>query len=75
MDPVQEAAGLHASGKQRPISAVQAGTFYERADFKVELIVYFFGHGFHFYVKIITAITVDGFRNSKEAVSYHMPEL
>ena len=43
MDLVQEAAGLHASGKQRSVGAVQAGTFYERADFKIELIVNFFG--------------------------------
>ena len=75
MDLVQEAAGLHASGKQRSIGAFPAGTFYKGADFKIELIAYFFCHWFHFYIMIIATITVDGFRNSKEAVPYHRPAL
>jgi hypothetical protein len=48
MNFVQKATGLHTSGKQLSVVAVQAGTLYEGADFKIELIVYFLGHWFHF---------------------------
>ena len=49
MNSLQEAAGLHAAGKERPVGAFQAWTFYKGADFEIELIVYFFCHGFHSY--------------------------
>jgi hypothetical protein len=55
---VKEAAGLHAAGKERPIGAFQAWTFYEGADLKIELIVYFFCHGFHFYITIAATVMV-----------------
>ena len=48
MNFVQKTAGLHASRKQRPVVTVQAGALYKSADFKIELIVYFLGHWFHF---------------------------
>jgi hypothetical protein len=48
MNFVQKATGLHALGKQRSVVTVQARTLYEGADFKIKLIVYFLGHGFHF---------------------------
>jgi hypothetical protein len=47
MNFVQKATGLHALGKQRSVKTVQTGTLYKVADFKIELIVYFFGHRFH----------------------------
>jgi hypothetical protein len=48
MNFVQKTAGLHASGKQRSVTTLQAGAFYKGSDFKIELIIYFFGHWFHF---------------------------
>ena len=50
MNFVQQTAGLHASWKQRPVIASPAGAFYQGADFEIELIVYFLGHGFHFII-------------------------
>jgi hypothetical protein len=49
--------------------ALPAGAFYEGADFKIELIVYFLGHWFHFMYTIVAAIMFKGFKNSKETVS------
>ena len=68
MNLLQEAAGLHAAGKERPIGAFQAWTFYKGADFKIELIVYFFCHGFHFYITIAATVMVTAFRYAEEAV-------
>jgi hypothetical protein len=51
--------------------ALQAGALNEGADFKIELIVYFLGHWFHFMYTIVAAIMFKGFKNSKETVSYH----
>ncbi len=48
MNFVQQTAGLNAAGKQRSVAALPAGALYQGADFKIELIVYFLGHGFHF---------------------------
>jgi hypothetical protein len=57
--------------------ALQAGALYEGADFKIELIVYFFGHWFHFMYTIVTTFMFERFearKNLKEAVSYHSSE-
>ena len=50
MNFVQHATGLHAAGKQRSETALPAGALYQCADFKIESIVYFLGHGFHFII-------------------------
>ena len=39
MNFIQQAAGLHAAGKQRSAMASQAGALYQGADFKIESIV------------------------------------
>ena len=48
MNFVEQTTGLHAAGKQRSEAALAAGALYQGADFKIESIVYFLGHGFHF---------------------------
>jgi hypothetical protein len=52
---------------------LQAGTLYEGADFKIELIVYFFGHGFHFLYydpwQHQRSIDAAAMKHTKEAVS------
>ena len=48
MNFVEQATGLHAAGKQRSVAALPAGALDQGADFKIESIVYFLGHGFHF---------------------------
>jgi hypothetical protein len=48
MNFIQKETGLHALGKQRSVVTLQAWTLYKGADFKIELIVQFSGHWFHF---------------------------
>jgi hypothetical protein len=65
MNFVQKAAGLHAAGKQRPVVAVQAGALDEGADFKIEFIVYFLGHWFHYRIILIIIIAEFLFKRPK----------
>jgi hypothetical protein len=57
---------------------MQAGALYEGADFKIELIVYFFGHWFHFLYydpwQHHSSTDAAAMKNPKEAVSYHKPK-
>jgi hypothetical protein len=77
MNFVQKTAGLHASGKQRSVTTLQAGAFYKGSDFKIELIIYFLGHRFHFrYLNLWQHpffSAAGTMKNLKEAVSYHKP--
>lgn len=45
---LQQVAGLHAAGKNGSVETLPAGAFHEGADFKIELIIWFLGHWFHF---------------------------
>jgi hypothetical protein len=58
--------------------ALQTGALYEGADFKIELIVYFLGHWFHFLYydpwQHHGSIDAAAMKNPKEAVSCHRIE-
>jgi hypothetical protein len=75
MNFVKKATGLHALRKQRSVVTIQAGTLYKGADLKIELIVYFLGHWFHYICHNHCSGHVQTAQIPKKAVSYHRSKL